>query len=76
MMTKEHNISDFQRARFSSLQRMMYFMSALILWAGCIVLIALPPSSTSVTVDTITIVCLTIYALLSIAEGRIVNIIA
>jgi hypothetical protein len=75
------NISDFQRARFSSLQRMMYSMSALILWAGCIVLIALPPSSTSVdtgnrnptTVDTFTIVCLTIYALLSIAEGRIVR---
>ncbi|KAL3781942.1 hypothetical protein ACHAWO_002662 [Cyclotella atomus] len=73
------NLSDFQRARFSSLQRMLYSMSALILWSGCIVTIALPPSSTAMTsgntemtaVDIATIACLSIHAILAIAEGRI-----
>ena len=75
------NLLDFHRTRFSSLQRMLYSMSALILWTGCIVLIAMPASSTEVvsgntnptTVDIVTITCLSIYAILAIAEGRIVR---
>ncbi|KAL7522903.1 hypothetical protein ACHAWX_007646 [Stephanocyclus meneghinianus] len=73
------NLRDFHRNRFTSFQRMLYSMSALILWAGCIVLIALPSSSTVVdngrknptSLDITTVVCLTIYAILSIAEGRV-----
>ncbi|KAL3801045.1 hypothetical protein HJC23_002338, partial [Cyclotella cryptica] len=73
------DIRDFHRKRFTSLQRMLYSMSALILWAGCIVLIALPSSSTEVdsleknptALDIVTIVCLTIYVILSVVEGRV-----
>ena len=75
------NISDFHRARFSSFQRMLYSISALILWAGCIVLIAMPSSSTAVddgkanptSLDIVTTICLSIYAILAIAEGRIIR---
>lgn len=75
------NISDFRRTRFSSVQRMLYSVSALILWTGCIVMIALPPSSTEVVsgdlkptiVDIVTVVCLSIYAILAIVEGRIIR---
>ena len=75
------NLSDYQRARFTSLQRMLYSMSTLILWAGCIVQIAMPASSTSVesgsttptAVDFATVACLSIYAILAIAEGRIIR---
>jgi len=75
------NVSDFRRTRFSSLQRMLYSVSALILWTGCIVMIALPPSSAEVVsgdskptiIDIVTIVSLSIYAILAIAEGHIIR---
>lgn len=75
------NLSDYQRKRFSLLQRMLYSMSTLILWAGCIVLIAMPSSSTALesgnttptAVDFATIAGLSVYAILAIAEGRIIR---
>ncbi|KAL7469682.1 hypothetical protein ACHAXS_009936 [Conticribra weissflogii] len=69
------NLRDFQRKRFSSFQRGLYSISALILLVGCIVLIALPPadggSSEPTQVDIASLAVLIIYALLAIAEGRI-----
>ncbi|KAL9181208.1 hypothetical protein ACHAXT_010013 [Thalassiosira profunda] len=70
------NYRDPQRKRFSSFQRGLYSISALILMLGCIFLIAFPPSDGSVTasptsVDYGTLACLVVYALLAITEGRV-----
>lgn len=78
------NIRDFPRKRFTSLQRGLYSISALILLLGCIVLIAFPTplsvggegvaaaaASKPTKVDFATLGCLIGYALLAIIEGRI-----
>jgi hypothetical protein len=75
------NLRDFQRKRFSSLQRMLYSMSSLILTVGCIVLVAIPPAdgtlivqvdnNSPTKVDIATLACLVIYSLLTIVEGRV-----
>jgi len=77
------NIRDFHRKRFTSLQRGLYSISALILLLGCIVLIAFPTplevggegvvtaASSPTKVDFTTLGCLGWYALLAVVEGRI-----
>ena len=70
------NLRDFQRKRFTSLQRGLYSISALILLVGCIVMFALPPTDEIVDynptkVDIVTLVFLVIYAVLAITEGRV-----
>ena len=65
------DIRDYSRKRLSSLSRGLYSISALILLLGCIVLIAFEGSRSPTSVDIATLVCLSIYALLSIIEGRV-----
>jgi hypothetical protein len=80
------NLRDYARRRFTSLQRGLYSISALILLLGCIVLLAFPPppsSSSSIgtivvddiatptIVDYVTLSCLIVYAILAITEGRV-----
>jgi hypothetical protein len=77
------NIRDYPRKRFTSLQRGLYSISALILLLGCIVLIAFPTplsvggegvdtaASSPTKVDFATLGCLIGYALLAIVEGRV-----
>jgi len=77
------NIRDFHRKRFTSLQRGLYSISALILLLGCIVLIAFPTplevggegvvtaAGSPTKVDFATLGCLGWYALLAVVEGRI-----
>ena len=65
------NFRDYSRKRFSSFQRGLYSISALILLLGCIVLIAFEGNGSPTSVDIATLVCLSIYALLSITEGRV-----
>ncbi|KAL3757872.1 hypothetical protein ACHAWU_002792 [Discostella pseudostelligera] len=69
------NIRDYSRKRLTSVQRGLYSICALILMMGCIVSIAFPPtvgeSGTPTSVDITSLVCLIVYALLAITEGRI-----
>ena len=69
------SIRDYSRKRFTSLQRGLYSISALILLLGCIVLLAFPTSvgldTRPTKVDIASLVCLIVYALLAIAEGRV-----
>lgn len=70
------NYRDYRRARFSSFQRGLYAISAIILALGCIVLVAMPPADGSsatepTTVDFVTLACAILYAALAILEGRV-----
>ena len=65
------DIRDYSRKRLSSLSRGLYSISSLILLLGCIVLIAFEGSRSPTSVDIATLACLSIYALLSIIEGRV-----
>ena len=71
-------LRDKTRKRFSSVQRGLYSISALILLLACIVLLAMPPSDDygvasagPTNVDFATLACLIIYALLAITEGKV-----
>lgn len=65
------NLRDYQRKRFTSFQRGLYSISALILLLGCVVFIALNIDASPTSVDIATLCCLIVYAILSITEGRV-----
>ena len=69
------NIRDYSRKRLTSLQRGLYSISALILMMGCIVSVAFPSTDgengNPTKVDITSLVCLIVYAILAIVEGRV-----
>ena len=67
-------IRDYNRKRFSSVQRCFYVFSTAISMLGCIVIVASPPATSvngSTTADYVVMGCLIAYFFLALIEGKV-----